>query len=415
MRTSAAPAERHVPDYAGQGRLVDNLVHFARVLRTAGIPVGPGQVLKAIEAVRAVDITDRAQFYWALHAALVNRRDQREVFDQAFHMFWRRPDYLERMLAMVLPTVETEASPEEARAQIGRRVADAFRGMTETETRAEPEVEVHAEMTWSDRELLHRMDFESMSAEEAALAKRVMASMALPLRDLPTRRFQPKPAGARADMRATLRALLRSGGDVIPLKRKQRVRRSPPLVVICDISGSMARYSRMLLHFLHALTNDRDRVHVFLFGTRLSNVTRALRQRDVDVAVEKVSDQVEDWSGGTRLGHCLHTFNHDWSRRVLGQGATVLLITDGLDRDAGAGLGREMERLHKSCRRLIWLNPLLRWEGFEPKSSGARAILPHVDELRAVHNLESLAGLADALSKPPPSGRGEMERWLKRT
>lgn len=214
-------------------------------------------------------------------------------------------------------------------------------------------------------------------------------------------------------MRATLRRTLRSGGASIDLARRRRRVRHPPLVVLCDISGSMSRYSRMLLHFLHALTNDRDRVHTFLFGTRLTNVTRHLRQKDVDVALERVAGAVEDWSGGTRIGQTIARFNRDWSRRVLGQGAVVLLITDGLDRDAGLGLDVQMERLHKSCRRLIWLNPLLRYEGFQPKSSGIRAIMPHVDEFRPVHNLKSLEDLAQALTRVGPRRRNGTRRWTE--
>ncbi len=210
-----------------------------------------------------------------------------------------------------------------------------------------------------------------------------------------------------------MRAALRSGHDVIPLKWKKRRRRHPPLVILCDISGSMSRYSRMLLHFLHAVTNDRDRVHSFLFGTRLTNVTRYLRYKDVDVAVEKVAANVVDWSGGTRIGACLRDFNGAWSRRVLGQGAVVLLISDGLDRDNAQGLEREVERLHKSCRRLIWLNPLLRYEGYEPRSLGARAIMPHVDEFRPVHNLNSLAQLSDVLSRPVARRQERPSEWLE--
>jgi uncharacterized protein with von Willebrand factor type A (vWA) domain len=214
-------------------------------------------------------------------------------------------------------------------------------------------------------------------------------------------------------MRATLRAALRSGGSVIPLQYRKRRRKPPPLVILCDISGSMGRYTRMLLHFMHAITNDRDRVHTFLFGTRLTNVTRYLRNKDIDVAVEKCTGAVEDWSGGTRIGESLADFNRYWSRRVLGQGAVVMLISDGLDRDAGRGLDVEMERLHKSCRRLIWLNPLLRFEGFEPKSQGIRAIMPHVDEFRPVHNLESLTELVEALNRQLIRRQEGMAQWLE--
>jgi uncharacterized protein with von Willebrand factor type A (vWA) domain len=197
----------------------------------------------------------------------------------------------------------------------------------------------------------------------------------------------------------------------LQLARRRRVTRPPPLVVLCDISGSMARYAQILLHFLHAVANDRDRVQVFLFGTRLSNITRQLRHRDPEVAFELIAHVVPDWSGGTRIGEALAEFNQRWARRVLGQGAVVLLVTDGLDRDGAAGLAENMDRLHHSCRRLVWLNPLLRWQGFEPKSQGIRAMLPHVDEFRPVHNLASLRGLVDLLSRPPPARSAAFGGW----
>ncbi|HEX6440649.1 MAG TPA: VWA domain-containing protein [Stellaceae bacterium] len=378
------------------GRLVANLMHFGRTLRTAGLPVGPGKVLDAVAAVEQVGITDRRDFYWALHSVFVNRPDQRLLFDQAFHVFWRNPELLKKMMSLVLPQMNVEA-PQDQGAEMLRRLAEALHPHQEARNSEETELEFDAAMTFSDREQLRQMDFEKMSLEELARAKAAIARMHLPINDMPTRRFARDPRGARADMRATLRAALRSGG-VIELKRRSPRRRPPPLVVLCDISGSMSRYSRVFLHFMHSITNDRDRVYTFVFGTRLTNITRYLRYRDVDVALDKVAEAVEDWSGGTRIGACIAEFNRLWSRRVLAQGAVVLLITDGLDRDAGTGLGHEMDRLHRSCRRLIWLNPLLRYEGFEPRSLGMRAMLPHVDEFRPVHNLESLETLIDVIS-----------------
>ena len=410
-----APALPEVPpDGAGDGRLVTNIMYFARTLRAAGLPIGPGRVIEAIRAVRTLGVDNREDFYWCLHAVFVNRRDQRELFDQAFHVFWRNPRILERMMALILPTLNL---PAEGRGEeLSRRLADALRADrtpgTDKEDEPEPEITIDAVMTYSDRELLQHQDFEKMSVEEVDAAKQAIRRMRLPIMDVPTRRFHPEATGTRVDMRHTLRATLRSGGQHIPLKRRTPHRRHPPLVILCDISGSMSRYSRMLLHFLHAVTSDRDRVHTFLFGTRLTNITRYLRQRDIDLALEKVSEAVEDWAGGTRIGLCLKDFNTDWSRRVLGQGAVVLLITDGLDRDSGAGLEVQMERLHKSCRRLIWLNPLLRYDEFQPRSLGMRAILPHVDDFRPVHNLESLAALTDALSRPGPRREEGVNRWL---
>ena len=394
------------------GRLVANLMQFARTLRAAGLPVGPGRVLDALRAVEAVGITSREDFYWALHASFVNRRDQHDLFDQAFHIFWRNPKILERMMAMLLPQMRVPAK-EEDRVEMNRRLAEALGNKNnggEGEDPAEEEIEFDAALTYSDRELLQTMDFEKMSGDELAKAKRLIAGMRLPIMDVPTRRHRPNRNGAWIDMRNTLRAALRSA-DAIPLRRRSVRRRHPPLVILCDISGSMSRYSRIALHFMHAVTNDRDRVYTFLFGTRLTNITRDLRHRDIDLALENVGKKVQDWSGGTRIGQCLQEFNARWSRRVLGQGAVVLFISDGLDRDGAQGLATEMERLHKSCRRLIWLNPLLRYEGFEPKSQGARAIMPHVDDFRRVHNLQSLADLTEVLSQPPRRRLEAKSEW----
>jgi len=393
------------------GRFATNIMHFARTLRAAGLRIGPGQVIRAIEAVEAAGIGTREDFYWTMHAVFVNRRDQREIFDQAFHIFWRDPRLLERMLGLMLPQVQIEPDPAK-KLEVNRRLQEALqagRGEAPPDDREPPEMELDIALSWSDRELLQSRDFEQMSNEEIAQALRAIDRMRLPLDEMPTRRWRSTRTGRRVDMRNTLRRSLRAGG-MTTLRFRERRRRPPPLVILCDISGSMARYSRMFLHFMHAVMNDRDRVHCFTFGTRLSNISRALRNRDVDVALAKASAQVEDWSGGTRIGHALHEFNNRWSRRVLGQGAVVLLITDGLDREGAVGLDEEMMRLHKSCRRLIWLNPLLRYEGYEPKSLGNRAMLPHVDEFRPVHNLDSLASLVAALSlhigraqRPEPS------------
>ncbi len=388
MAATAATAE---PD----GRLLANLMHFGRTLRAAGLPVGPGKVIDAVSAVQAVGITDRRDFYWTLHAVFVNRPDQRLIFDQAFHVFWRNPELLKKMLALVLPQVNVDL-PKEPGEEMARRLAEALNPNPETRETEETEIEFDAAMTFSDREQLRGMDFEKMSLDELARAKAAIARLRLPITDIPTRRYTRDPRGARADMRATMRAALRSGG-MIELKRKSPRRRPPPLVVLCDISGSMSRYSRVFLHFMHSITNDRDRVFTFVFGTRLTNITRYLRYRDVDLALDRVAEVVADWSGGTRIGQCVGEFNRLWSRRLLGQGAVVLLITDGLDRDAGTGLAHEMDRLHRSCRQLIWLNPLLRYEGFEPRSLGMKAMLPYVDEFRPVHNLGSLETLIEVI------------------
>ena len=268
------------------------------------------------------------------------------------------------------------------------------------------EILLDAAFTMSPREVLQHKDFETMTVEELSAVRVLLRDLRLPLPELPTRRTTPSIRGRRVDLRATLRRATSAAGTLSPLAWRKRQRRTPPLVVLCDISGSMDRYARMLLHFLHAVTNDRDRVHVLLFGTRLTNVTRQLKHRDVDIALARVTAAVSDWAGGTRIGSCVAEFNHRWSRRLLGQNAVVLLISDGLDAEAGEGLGAQMERLHKSCRRLVWLNPLLRYEGFEARPAGIKAMLPHVDDFLPVHNLESLTQMAVALARPQARRRG---------
>ncbi|MBV9247633.1 MAG: VWA domain-containing protein [Acetobacteraceae bacterium] len=397
-----------------QPTLSANVMHFARLLRRAGLPVGPAETLAGQRALTMIDLGNRSEVRNALRAVMTHRHEHQPVFDHAFALFWRDPTAAEQAVAMAL--LEAQKEKKRDRAPPGsRRVAEAFATPRENRPHRQDEPPVQdAVLTVSDQERLQRMDFEAMGAEEIAEAKREIRRLVLALELQRTRRVRPDTLGPRVDLRRTLRENLRRGGEILQIARSRQVTRPPPLVVLCDISGSMGRYSQLLLHFLHAVTNDRDRVCVFLFGTRLSNVSRQLRHRDPEVAFQMIAHVVPDWSGGTRIGECLAKFNHHWSRRVLGQGAIVLLITDGLDRDAAAHLAENMDRLHRSCRRLIWLNPLLRWSGFEPKSQGIRAMLPYVDEFRPVHNLESLRTLVDLLSRPaPPRGLalpGEYER-----
>ncbi|MCA3444746.1 MAG: VWA domain-containing protein [Rhodobacter sp.] len=414
-------ADAPAPDLPADGKLGHNIAHFARALRKAGLAIGPGRVLDAIRAVEAAGFSGRTDFYWTLHACFVSRPEHRPVFAQVFRLFWRDPRFLEQMMTLMLPAVrgvqeERAAAPAEKRA--AEALLDgALRDLPGNGDRDLPpeEIEIDARFTLSPEERLRTLDFEQMSTAEMAEARRMLARLALPVRPLPSRRMVADVQGARPDWRGTLRASLRQGGEFSHLLRKSPRQRWPNLIVICDISGSMAQYSRMVLHFVHAVANRKGqgwaRVHAFTFGTRLTNVTRHLRQRDVDAALAAAGAEAQDWSGGTRIAACLHAFNRDWARRVLGQGAVVLLITDGLDRDDSGDLGREMERLHLSARRLIWINPLLRWDGFAPKAGGIRAMLPHVDSFRAGHSIASLEALADAVSAARDSG--EKDRLMR--
>jgi uncharacterized protein with von Willebrand factor type A (vWA) domain len=390
------------------GRIADNIVHFARVLRKAGIPLGPAAVVDAVRAVEITGIHRRDDFYWTLHSIFATRRDQHATFDEAFRLFWRSRKHLQHMLANS-PDKEEEREPEAPRAA-ATRVAEAMfeAGLAGIARRDQPDID--ARLTSSGEEVLRRRDFAQMNAAEIVAAEAALERMRLPADTVPTRRsVAARPPGA-VDLRRTMRASLRTGGGMIALRHRRPAEVHPPVVVIADISGSMAPYTRVLLHFFHAIGHSR-RVHTFLFGTRLTNVTRELRRRDPDEALAACSAAVADWSGGTRIATALHEFNRKWSRRVLGQGAIVLLFTDGLEREAGDDLGPELDRLHRSCRRLVWLNPLLRFEGFTARARGIRAMLPHVDDFLSIHSLESVADLCRALSGREPAG--DPRRWLK--
>jgi uncharacterized protein len=387
---------------APEGRLAENIVYFARALRAAGMPVGPGAILDALEALNVARIGTRDDFYWTLHAVFVKRHEHTILFDQAFRIFFRKRGYIEKLIASMIPqTLEPTAKSPAPGAQ---RIQEAlFSGLNER-AQDESEIDVDARLTVSDREVLQKKDFAQMTAMEIAAAKDAIARLTLPLDEVRTRRLTQNRRGRLIDVRRTLRASMKAGGAVIDLKYLGPRLKEPPIVALLDISGSMSEYTRLFLHFLHAVTDARKRVTTFLFGTRLTNVTRAIRQRDPDEALAACSANVADWSGGTRIASSLHVFNKQWARRVLGQGAVVLLITDGLERDADDTLAFEIDRLHRSCKRLIWLNPLLRFHAFEARAKGVQTMLPHVDELRPIHNLDSMKELVRALSGAPVKG-----------
>lgn len=400
--------QRHQPP----GRLAENVLHFARVLRTAGLPIGTDRIQLALQALQVAGLESRRDFHDALLACFIARAEHRALFDQAFHIFWRDPDLLGRMMAMLLPRVEGRAAAAKPPPE-NRRLADALFPPRPSPASPPPpreQIDLQAEMTWSDREVLRHADFETMSAAEWQQAKSAIAQLRPFFERLPTRRMRPAARARRPDWRATLQSMARHGGELWDLRWRAPRERPAPLVVLADISGSMSRYSRLLLHFTHTLATQGPaadvRVFSFVFGTRLTHTTRLLRTRDPDMAVGHVTQAVKDWSGGTRITECLREFNRVWARRVLSAGrSTVLLVTDGLEHGDTAALRFEMERLHKSCRRLVWLNPLLRYAGFEPRAAGIRAMLPHVDHFVPAHSLASLEQLARLLGGQAAAGR----------
>jgi uncharacterized protein with von Willebrand factor type A (vWA) domain len=374
-------------------KLAENVLHFARVLRACGIPIGTDKVMDAVRSLPIAGLERRADWHATLSALFLTRHEHQAIFDEAFERFWRDPAIEERLRAMLLPRVSGRTPRQDA----GGRLSEALypeRDAPSSTFEGAPEITVEAAMTWSARERLRSIDFEKMTAGEWAEARRLVSELRLPVPELSTRRYHAAPRGRSIDLAATLRLMARDGGELRRIARRERRVRPPPLVVLCDISGSMHRYTRMFLHFLHALTRDRERVTTFLFGTRLTNVTRPLRDRDVDDALAKVGSAVPDWAGGTRIAASLAEFNLRWARRLLAQNACVMLVTDGLDRDDTRALDAQMRRLRRSCRRILWLNPLLRYEGFEPQAAGIASMLPHVDAFLPMHDIASLHQLA---------------------
>lgn len=405
-------ANQNIP--APSGKLAQNIMHFARVLREAGLPVGPGAVIDALDASLTGSIRTRDDFYWTLHAIFIKRREHKEVFDQAFHVFWKKPKMLEQLMQLMFHQISRDLG-EKAKQAGFRRLAEAMfdrHDAPSQQRKKKEEIEVDAAFTASADEVLRAKDFEQMTVAEQARARQAIARIRMHRTEVMTRRYRRALKGPAIDMRRSLKGSLRAGGHFIDLERRERQWKEPPLVVLCDISGSCSNYSRMFLHFLHALSNDRERVTVFLFGTRLTNITRELKRRDVDEAVGKVSRAVKDWSGGTRIGTSLKEFNYRWARRVLTQGAHVLLMTDGLDREDLATLTHEMARLRRQTRRIVWLNPLLRFDGFRALAGGIKAMMPHVDEFRAVHSLDSLTDLARALAGAKSTAH-DPRHWMK--
>jgi hypothetical protein len=389
------------------GQLAKNVLYFARVLRKAGLPIGTDRALLALKAVQLAGISSRADLRAVLQACLIDRVDHRAIFERAFYVFWCRPDLLDEALRLVpWAAVSTGAQRRIGNADRGNETlaCEAFAPDAES-TRERRAIGVY--QSWSNQERLRKTDFDAMTAAEWTAAKCLITKLQPLLARIVTRRESPCTNGRRLDLRQMLRHSARHGGDTVNISRKTRRTRTESLVVMVDISGSMSRYSRMFLHFIHALANgpyaDGLRIYAFVFGTRLTNVSRQLRARDPDEALARVVKEVDDWSGGTRIGPCLKDFNQKWGRRVPLASSTLLLMTDGLEHADIESLSAECARLSRSCRRLIWVNPLLRYDAFKPTARGICAILPHVNWLLPMHNVNSLEQLGRILGKTSSS------------
>ena len=386
--------------------IAENIVHFARVLRTAGMPIGPDRVLAAMAAIEHVGLDRRDDVHAALSAVMLDRHEQQTLFDAAFDAFWRDPKLLEQLMYLLLPKISGRGDkvvpPRANRLAEALAAPRAPQPPNPANNTADEELKFDTSFTFSERERLQRADFESMTTAEFELAKKLAEQLPLPVAPVRRRRHEAarnRRHGGRLDLRATLQRMARNPHTLTPAYTRAR-RELPTLVVLLDISGSMERYARLLLHYVHSLTRRYLKVHTLVFGTRLTNITRSLRHRDPDVALLHADQQVQDWKGGTRIASCLEEFNRVWARRLLTSNAALLLMTDGLDRDEHGDLSAAAAQLRRLAHQIVWLNPLLRFDGFEPRAAGVRALLPNVDRFLPVHNLASLADLGRALRAP---------------
>ena len=370
---------------------LENLLVFGRILRRAGIDVQPGRLLDVVEALRHVDLSARGEVYHACRALLVHRREELPIFDRAFAAFWHEHRGAEHANASAGETRKPEAVLDQV-LQLDELTLALSDNTNGTAPPSEPGVK-----TWSDSGGVADKDFAALTPDEVALAREALSRLVWNPGLRRTRRWV-RGRGARVDFRRAIADSLRSGGEVVKLARLRRRVRPRPLVLLCDVSGSMERYSRMLLHFAHALTLRHQRVEAFLFSTRLTRVTTQLRVRNPDEAFAAVADAVPDWSGGTRIGGAVKAFHHRWGRRALSGGPVVLLISDGWDRGDPEELREQIARLQRRCYRLVWLNPLIGTTGYEPLTRGLQAALPYVDDFLASRTLTNLEDLARHLN-----------------
>ena len=413
MTTNLYALNRDGPDSgsAGGGHILPNLLRFAEVLRRLGLDAGPANVLDMVRATEHVHIGRRGEFYQAARSIFVHRRQDLPVFDEAFNVFWRKPNTARS--GMDLRSMGEQRRFRKPQVSAGRDepMDDAL--ALDGDPADDSVSRINLTRTYSAREVLRQKDFAQFSGQEIAEARRMMETLHWDLGYRKTRRMVPGD-GSGLDLRRSLRRSLQYGGEMLELAQRGPKSRPRSLALICDVSGSMERYTRMLLHFIHTVAAGQpsayNGIEAFLFATRLTRITRQLRYRSVDQAITEVSRAVPDWAGGTRIGEAVKTFNYQWLRRTLRGQAIVLIISDGWDRGEPELLARETSRLQRSCHRLIWLNPLLGSPDYQPLTQGMQAALPYVDDFLPVHNLNSLQALAGRLSDIGPE-RGAVRAY----
>ena len=392
-------------------KLDKNIIFFARLLRASGISIGSDSILESIESIKLIEFTKKSTFFYALQTSLIKRPEDMKIFEQAFHLFWQNPKFQDRMRDLLLPQTQLTGNQEE-KEELAKRIQETLAKPQnpKSEIDKQENLLIDASGTASETQIFKEKDFEMMSGEELKKASQSIKEILIKMPKKPFRRFEKNSLATKISVRSSLKEAKKNFGLVIPkfVKKKDKSR---SVVVLIDISGSMENYSRMMIHFVHNLMQHHKQVSAFLFGTKLTNITNQLKNKDIDVALKEVSKATNDWAGGTRIRDSIFLFNKTWVRRVSSSSSLIFLISDGLDRDHNTDLFNQMERLQKSCYKLIWLNPLLRFKDFLPKSISIKRILLNVDAFLPIHSVESIQNLTSSIAKNLGKKNGDIYKW----
>ena len=373
-------------------KLLDNIVRFIRLLRKSGLSIGTEASINVLEAVKSLRIGTRDEFYWALHTTLITKNEDTELFDQSFYLFWQNPKIMEQMFNLLLPQIGKQSAPKNKNKRLKRLEDNISKKPLDTDISKREEINFDSEMTWSDKSMIKSKDFKMMSLEEIKNAQKQIKKLLSHFKKYKSRRWYKKEDGLRISQKDTIKKSIKNN-SLISLVYKTQIKKNKPLVILIDISGSMENYSRIMLFFSHLLINIHKNVEVFIFGTELTRITKFLQNNDIDFALDKIGKLVTDWSAGTKIASSFAEFNQKWSRRILAQNQTLILISDGLDRDNEKNLEFEVKRLSLFTSRFIWLNPLLRYSKFQAKVKSIKIILKYVNEFIPIHNIDSIENL----------------------
>ena len=377
-----------------ESKLLENILRFIRLLRNSGIKIGNQSSIDALNSIKILKIGNRNEFYWALYSNLIYRNDDTEIFNQCFHLFWQNPKILQQMFNLLLPQIGTQKAPTTNKKQL-KRISDNIQKQNkDVNIEKKEEIIFDSQMSWSNKSALNTKDFEMMSLEEIHQAEKEIKKFLIKSKTQISRRWKKNDQSTKISTKYTIKKSVKNNG-IIHLAFKERIKKFRPVVILIDISGSMESYSRMMLFLSHILIQQYKDIEVFTFGTKLTRITNFLKNKDIDLSLDKVGKFVNDWAAGTKITSSIKDFNFNWSRRLLTQNQTLLLITDGLERDDSQNLDFEINRLSLFANNIIWLNPLLRYKKFEPKVNSIKTILRHVHKHVPIHNLNSIKNLVE--------------------